>query len=64
MTEERQRRYRSAFQNTDLNYQLRQRDITKVVVAGMIANHCIEATARYAFDLYVFHVRCFRAEIG
>jgi len=41
----------SAFQNTDLNYQLRQRDITKVVVAGMITNHCVEATARYAYDL-------------
>jgi hypothetical protein len=44
---------RSAFQNTDLNYQLRQKEITKVVLAGLTTNHCVEATARYAYDLYV-----------
>jgi nicotinamidase-related amidase len=47
-----------------LSFQLRQKDITKVVVAGMIANHCIEATARYAFDLYVLLASRLRAEIG
>jgi len=41
----------SAFQNTDLNYQLRQREITKVVIAGCTTNHCVESTARYAYDL-------------
>jgi len=41
----------SSFQNTDLNYQLRQREITKVVLAGLTTNHCVEATARYAYDL-------------
>jgi len=41
----------SSFQNTDLNYQLRQREITKVVLAGLTSNHCVEATARYAYDL-------------
>jgi len=41
----------SAFQNTDLNYQLRQREITKVVLAGLTTNQCVEATARYAYDL-------------
>ncbi|KAF1982764.1 Isochorismatase hydrolase [Aulographum hederae CBS 113979] len=41
----------SSFQNTDLNYQLRQREITKVVLAGLTTNHCVEASARYAYDL-------------
>ncbi|GFP58753.1 uncharacterized isochorismatase family protein YddQ [Trichoderma asperellum] len=41
----------SSFGNTDLDYQLRQRDITHVVCAGMVANTCLEATARYAVEL-------------
>ncbi|KAF2673858.1 Isochorismatase hydrolase [Microthyrium microscopicum] len=41
----------SSFQNTDLNYQLRQREITKVVLAGLTTNHCVESSARYAYDL-------------
>ncbi|KAK1254128.1 hypothetical protein MKX08_008123 [Trichoderma sp. CBMAI-0020] len=41
----------SSFGNTDLDYQLRQRDITHVVCAGMVANTCLEATARYAIEL-------------
>lgn len=41
----------SSFQNTDLDYQLRQREITHLVLAGMIANTCLEATARYAYEL-------------
>ncbi|KAL9474160.1 hypothetical protein ACSS6W_008540 [Trichoderma asperelloides] len=40
-----------SFGNTDLDYQLRQRDITHVVCAGMVANTCLEATARYAVEL-------------
>ena len=42
----------SSFQNTDLDYQLRQREITKLVFAGLVANTCLEATARHAFELY------------
>jgi nicotinamidase-related amidase len=41
----------SSFQNTDLDYQLRQRDIENVVLVGMTANACVESTARYAYDI-------------
>ncbi len=41
----------SSFQNTDLDYQLRQRDITRVVLGGLVANTCLESTARYAYEL-------------
>lgn len=41
----------SSFQNTDLDYQLRQRDIQNVVLIGMTANACVESTARYAYDI-------------
>ncbi|TGJ82919.1 hypothetical protein E0Z10_g5869 [Xylaria hypoxylon] len=40
----------SSFANTDLDYQLRKRGITKVVMAGLVANTCIESTARYAYE--------------
>jgi len=41
----------SSFQNTDLDFQLHQREITKLVIAGMTTNACVESTARYAYDL-------------
>lgn len=41
----------SGFVNTDLNYQLRQRGITHLVMAGMVANTCLESTARDAREL-------------
>ncbi|KAF9639967.1 isochorismatase hydrolase [Lasiodiplodia theobromae] len=41
----------SGFANTDLDYQLRQREITHLVIAGMVANTCMESTARYAREL-------------
>ncbi|KAF4466686.1 isochorismatase hydrolase [Fusarium albosuccineum] len=41
----------SGFANTDLDYQLRQREITDLVLAGMAANTCPESTARYAREL-------------
>ena len=41
----------SSFQNTDLDFQLKQRDVTHVVLAGLIANTCLESTARYAYEL-------------
>ncbi|KAI1426028.1 Isochorismatase-like protein [Xylaria sp. FL1777] len=40
----------SSFANTDLDYQLRKRGISKVVFAGLVANTCIESTARYAYE--------------
>ena len=41
----------SSFQSTDLDYQLRQRDIQNVVIVGMTANACVESTARFSYDL-------------
>jgi nicotinamidase-related amidase len=41
----------SAFQNTDLSLQLRQREITHLVIAGLTTNTCVESTARYAREL-------------
>jgi nicotinamidase-related amidase len=35
----------SGFANTDLDSQLKQRGIQKIILVGMIANTCIEATA-------------------
>ncbi|UKZ69012.1 uncharacterized protein TrAtP1_010028 [Trichoderma atroviride] len=41
----------SSFSNTDLDYQLRQRDITHIILAGLVTNTCIESTARHAIEL-------------
>ncbi|GAA4483008.1 cysteine hydrolase [Rhodococcus olei] len=41
----------SGFANTDLDQQLRQRGITHVIIVGLLANTCIESTARYAMEL-------------
>ncbi|TGO24074.1 hypothetical protein BPAE_0113g00310 [Botrytis paeoniae] len=41
----------SSFSNTDLDYQLKQRDITHLIFAGLTANTCLESTARYAYEL-------------
>jgi len=41
----------SSFQSTDLDYQLRQKDITHLVLGGLTANTCLESTARYAYEL-------------
>ncbi|MBV8681447.1 MAG: cysteine hydrolase [Caulobacteraceae bacterium] len=49
----------SGFANTDLDQQLRQRGITHVIVVGLLANTCIESTARYAMELG-YHVTLVR----
>jgi len=41
----------SSFQNTDLDYQLRQRNVENLVMGGLTANTCLESTARYAYEL-------------
>lgn len=41
----------SGFANTDLNMQLQQHHVSHVVVVGLLANTCIESTARYAMEL-------------
>jgi nicotinamidase-related amidase len=43
--------WNSGFQNTDLDLQLRQRDITAIVFGGMEAQTCLEGTARASFEL-------------
>lgn len=41
----------SGFANTDLDLQLKQHGIERVILVGMIANTCIEATGRFAMEL-------------
>ena len=41
----------NGFANTDLDLQLKQRSIEKIILAGMTANTCIEATGRCAAEL-------------
>jgi ureidoacrylate peracid hydrolase len=41
----------SGFANTDLDLHLKKRGIHKLVVIGLIANTCIEATVRFAAEL-------------
>ena len=41
----------SGFANTDLDPQLKQRGIQKIILVGMIANTCTEATARLGMEL-------------
>ena len=49
----------SGFASTDLDFQLKQRGIEKLILAGMVANTCIEATARCAAELG-YHVTLVR----
>ena len=41
----------SGFANTDLDLQLKQHGIRRVILVGMIANTCIEATGRFGMEL-------------
>jgi ureidoacrylate peracid hydrolase len=41
----------SGFANTDLDLQLKKRGIHRLIIIGLIANTCIEATARFAAEL-------------
>ena len=41
----------SGFANTDLDLQLKKHDIDKLIVMGLIAHTCVEATVRYAAEL-------------
>ena len=49
----------SGFANTDLDMQLKQRGITHVIIVGLLANTCIESTARFAMELG-YHVTLVR----
>jgi len=41
----------SGFANTDLDLQLKKHDIHQLIVIGLIANTCVEATVRYGAEL-------------
>ena len=41
----------SGFANTDLDLQLKKHGIHKLIVVGLIAHTCVEATVRYAVEL-------------
>ncbi len=41
----------SGFANTDLDAQLKQREIQEIILVGMIANTCVESTARFGMEL-------------
>ena len=41
----------SGFANTDLDQQLKQHGIEKIILIGMLANTCIESTGRFGMEL-------------
>jgi nicotinamidase-related amidase len=49
----------NGFANTDLDLQLKQRSIEKIIVVGLLANTCVEATARGGAELG-YHVTLVR----
>ncbi|HVL01150.1 MAG TPA: isochorismatase family cysteine hydrolase [Dongiaceae bacterium] len=49
----------SGFANTDLDLQLKQHGVEKVIVIGLLANTCIESTAKFAVELG-YHVTLVR----
>ena len=49
----------SGFVNTDLDMQLKQKGITHLIAVGLLANTCIESTARFAMELG-YHVTLVR----
>lgn len=49
----------SGFANTDLDMQLKQRRIQKIILVGFVANSCIESTGRYGMEMG-YHVTLVR----
>jgi nicotinamidase-related amidase len=41
----------SGFANTDLDAQLKLHGIRKIILVGMVANTCVESTARFGMEL-------------
>ena len=41
----------NGFANTDLDLQLKQHGIQKIILVGVIANSCVESTGRYGMEL-------------
>jgi nicotinamidase-related amidase len=53
----------SGFANTDLDVQLKQHQVSRIVLIGMRANTCIDTTARFGQELG-YHVTLVRGAIG
>lgn len=53
----------SGFANTDLDSRLKERGIQKIILVGMIANTCIEATACLGMELG-YHVTLIKDAIA
>jgi nicotinamidase-related amidase len=49
----------SGFANTDLDFQLKQHGLSYVIVIGLLANTCVDSTARFAMELG-YHVTLVR----
>lgn len=49
----------SGFANTDLDVPLKQRGVPKIVLVGMLANTCVETTAKFGVELG-YHVTLVR----
>ena len=49
----------SGFANTDLDFRLKKKGITHVILVGLLANTCIESTGRFAMELG-YHVTLVR----
>jgi nicotinamidase-related amidase len=49
----------SGFANTDLDLQLKQHGISHAIIVGLLANTCIDSTARFAMELG-YHVTLVR----
>jgi nicotinamidase-related amidase len=49
----------SGFANTDLDMQLKQRGVHKIVLVGMLANTCLETSAKFGVELG-YHVTLVR----
>ncbi|EYF03985.1 isochorismatase family cysteine hydrolase [Chondromyces apiculatus] len=49
----------SGFANTDLDMQLKQHRVEKIVLVGMVANTCLESTGRFGMELG-YHVTLVR----
>lgn len=49
----------SGFANTDLDMRLKQHGIRRVLIVGLLANTCVESTARFAMELG-YHVTLVR----
>lgn len=53
----------NGFASTDLDYQLRNRGVDRLVLVGLRGNTCLEATARYAVELG-YHVTLVKDATG